>query len=34
MVKCNSKGGPHDYWNVPDEKDIRSYGICIKEYQL
>ena len=31
IVKCKSKGGPDDYWYVPDGKDIRPYSICIKE---
>ena len=31
IVKCQSKGGPSDYWYVEDGKDIRPYGICIKE---
>lgn len=31
IVYCESKGGPSDYWFVEDGKDIRPYGICIKE---
>ena len=31
IVKCKSKGGPDDYWYVPNGKDIRPYSICIKE---
>ena len=31
IIKCKSKGGPDDYWYVPDGKDIRPYSICIKE---
>ena len=33
IVQYNSKGAPDDYRYVPDEKDIRTYVICIKEYQ-
>ena len=33
IVYCGAKGGPEDYWYVEDEKDIRPYGICIKEIQ-
>jgi len=31
IVKCKEKGGPSDYWYIPEGKDIRPYGICIKE---
>ena len=31
LIRCKSKGGPDDYWYVEDGKDIRPYGICIKE---
>ena len=31
IVKCKSKGGPDDYWYIPDGKDIRPYSICVKE---
>ncbi|OUM60230.1 hypothetical protein PIROE2DRAFT_14046 [Piromyces sp. E2] len=31
IVKCKSKGGPTNYWYIEDGKDIRPYGICIKE---
>jgi len=31
IIKCKSKGGPDDYWYIEDGKDIRPYGICIKE---
>ena len=31
IVRCKQKGGPDDYWYVPDGKDIRPYSICIKE---
>ena len=31
IVKCKEKGGPIDYWYIPEGKDIRPYGICIKE---
>ena len=31
IIKCKEKGGPGDYWYVPDGKDIRPYSICIKE---
>ena len=31
IIKCKSKGGPDDYWYVEDGKNIRPYGICIKE---
>ena len=31
IVRCKEKGGPEDYWYVPDGKDIRPYSICIKE---
>ena len=31
IVYCESLGGPSDYWLVEDGKDIRPYGICIKE---
>ena len=28
---CKEKGGPEDFWYNEDGKDIRPYGICIKE---
>ncbi len=31
IVYCKSLGGPSNYWFVEDGKDIRPYGICIKE---
>ena len=31
IIRCDSKGGPDDYWYVEDGKDIRPYSICIKE---
>jgi len=31
IIKCKPKGGPEDYWYIENTKDIRSYGICIKE---
>ena len=31
IVYCKEKGGPDDYWFIPDGKDIRPYSICIKE---
>ena len=31
IIRCESMGGPHDYWLVKDGKDIRPYGLCIKE---
>lgn len=29
--RASEKGGPDDYWYVPDTGDIRPYGICIYE---
>lgn len=30
--KASDKNGPIDYWYIEDGKDIRSYGICVKEF--
>jgi hypothetical protein len=29
--RASDKGGPDDYWYIPDTSDIRPYGICIYE---
>ena len=31
IIMSKSKGGPDDYWYVENGKNIRPYGICIKE---
>lgn len=31
IIRCELRGGPHDYWLVEDGKDIRPYGLCIKK---
>ena len=32
IKRASDKGGPSDYWYIENEKDIRPYSICVKQF--